>query len=108
LLTRNTFDQPCEQGTRKVKAAVSKADILNLISSDVTSLGSIGFTFSNLLSSQVEMLLGGIYVWFLLGKFTVSCWETDNAEVLRYFWFMGSHNSPHHLHPSIPDHPAAI
>jgi hypothetical protein len=69
LLTRNTFDQPHEQGKSKVKAVVSKADILNLISSDVTSLGRIGFTFSNLISCQVEIILGGFYVWFLLGEF---------------------------------------
>jgi hypothetical protein len=34
----------------------------------VSEVGEIGFTCSNLLTSQLEMVLGSLYIWYLLGK----------------------------------------
>jgi hypothetical protein len=93
LLTRNTFVRPEDRVNGKGKVATTKADILNLISSDVgtvhaphaahgahvdrlttliqvSEVGEIGFTCSNLLTSQLEMVLGSLYIWYLLGEYS--------------------------------------
>ncbi|OXH51675.1 ABC transporter ABCC.6 [Cryptococcus neoformans] len=65
LLTRNLFAIP--EKKEGDKAVHTKADILNLISSDASSVQRIGWTFTNLFRSAVEMALGCSYVWILLG-----------------------------------------
>ena len=68
LLTRNSYATPKTTTDSKVKVSQSKADILNLISSDSTALARIGWTFIGLWSAQLELVLGASYVWYLLGK----------------------------------------
>lgn len=46
----------------------SKADILNLISSDTSALAQIGFVFVRFFRMALELFLGGMYVWALLGE----------------------------------------
>ncbi|ADV22353.1 ABC transporter ABCC.6, putative [Cryptococcus gattii WM276] len=65
LLTRNLFAIP--EKKEGDKAVHTKADILNLISSDASSVQRVGWTFTNLFRSAVEMGLGCSYVWILLG-----------------------------------------
>ncbi|KIR56525.1 ABC transporter ABCC.6 [Cryptococcus gattii Ru294] len=65
LLTRNLFAIP--EKKEGDKAVHTKADILNLISSDASSVQRVGWTFTNLFRSAVEMALGCSYVWILLG-----------------------------------------
>ncbi|KGB78045.2 ABC transporter ABCC.6 [Cryptococcus deuterogattii R265] len=65
LLTRNLFAIPGKK--EGDKAVHTKADILNLISSDASSVQRVGWTFTNLFRSAVEMALGCSYVWILLG-----------------------------------------
>jgi hypothetical protein len=36
----------------------------------VSEVGEIGFTCSNLLTSQLEMVLGSLYIWYLLGEYS--------------------------------------
>ncbi|WVQ75089.1 hypothetical protein IAR50_004698 [Cryptococcus sp. DSM 104548] len=65
LLTRNLFaSHEKKEGKKSVH---TKADILNLISSDASSVQRIGWTFTGLFRSLVEMCLGCSYVWVLLG-----------------------------------------
>ncbi|WVQ96554.1 hypothetical protein IAU59_003659 [Kwoniella sp. CBS 9459] len=65
VLSRNLF-ATAEKGDGK-KAVQSKAEILNLISSDASSVQRIGWTFTELLRAALELILGCTYVWFLLG-----------------------------------------
>lgn len=67
LFTRNTYANT-EGGIS------SRADILNLISSDVGQVSQIIFTFSGLLRDQLEMIIGGVYVWLLLGEYPSRRW----------------------------------
>ncbi|TYJ54700.1 hypothetical protein B9479_004639 [Cryptococcus floricola] len=65
LLTRNLFaSHEKKEGDKSVH---TKADILNLISSDASSVQRIGWTFTGIFRSLVEMCLGCSYVWLLLG-----------------------------------------
>nr|XP_019043278.1 ABC transporter ABCC.6 [Kwoniella bestiolae CBS 10118]OCF22208.1 ABC transporter ABCC.6 [Kwoniella bestiolae CBS 10118] len=65
VLTRNLFAASEKQGGEKV--VQSKADILNLISSDATSVQRIGWTGSELFRAVLELGLGCAYIWVLLG-----------------------------------------
>ena len=68
LLTRNTFAVPQGTGSGKDKIAHTRADILNLISSDTSALSEVAFTVISLFRAQIEMLIGCTYVWYLLGE----------------------------------------
>ncbi|WRT69478.1 uncharacterized protein IL334_006464 [Kwoniella shivajii] len=65
VLTRNLYAR-AEKGDGE-KAVQTKADILNLISSDAVSVQRIGWTGSELFRALLELLLGGAYIWLLLG-----------------------------------------
>ncbi|EIW71721.1 hypothetical protein TREMEDRAFT_67926 [Tremella mesenterica DSM 1558] len=67
LLTRNTLAAAPVDPKGKEKIATTKADILNLISSDSSRLASLGWTFVSTLETCLEMFLGCFYVWMLLG-----------------------------------------
>ena len=70
----------------------SQADILNLISSDVKALSEIGFEAMGIFRSQINLLLGCSYIWFLLGKPNCEDLCTDSHEapqacgVLQLWW----------------------
>jgi hypothetical protein len=68
VLTRSLFYTPPKDTKTKEMAAHTKADILNLISTDASAVAKIGWKFIAIFRSQLEMLLGCTYVWFLLGK----------------------------------------
>ncbi|WWC93054.1 uncharacterized protein L201_008018 [Kwoniella dendrophila CBS 6074] len=66
VLTRNLFAATDRKdGSKTVQ---SKADILNLISSDATSIEKIGWTVTELMRATIELALGCAYIWLLLGK----------------------------------------
>jgi hypothetical protein len=67
-LTRNTFANP-KKIAGSNKAVQTKADILNLISSDTTAVSRIGIDFVQFFCGFLELALGGSYVWLLLGEF---------------------------------------
>jgi ABC-type multidrug transport system fused ATPase/permease subunit len=48
--------------------ASSKADLLNLVANDAYAVSQLGLTLTRLVRCQLEMILGGVYVWTLLGK----------------------------------------
>nr|XP_019009148.1 ABC transporter ABCC.6 [Kwoniella pini CBS 10737]OCF47929.1 ABC transporter ABCC.6 [Kwoniella pini CBS 10737] len=65
VLTRNLFaSNEKEDGG---KAVQTKADILNLISTDAASVQAIGWTVSELFRAILELACGCIYIWMLLG-----------------------------------------
>ncbi|KAK4686657.1 hypothetical protein P7C73_g3466, partial [Tremellales sp. Uapishka_1] len=64
LLTRNVLATPRSENA---KVAHTKADILNLISSDTTSAAELVISVVSLLRNQMEVFLGVAYVWVLLG-----------------------------------------
>ncbi|WWC65637.1 uncharacterized protein I303_108257 [Kwoniella dejecticola CBS 10117] len=65
VLTRNLFaSNDKEDGTNAVQ---TKADILNLISSDAAAVQKIGWTFSELFRAILELAVGCVYIWVLLG-----------------------------------------
>lgn len=68
LLTRNTHAHR-RDGKSKEGDIYSKADIMNLISSDTQSMAEIAFTFLGLFKIQLNMLLGFAFIWYLLGEF---------------------------------------
>ncbi|OCF35103.1 ABC transporter ABCC.6 [Kwoniella heveanensis BCC8398] len=65
VLSRNLYATAEKEGGKK--AVQSKAEILNLISSDASSVQRIGWTFTELLRAALELVLGSTYVWILLG-----------------------------------------
>jgi hypothetical protein len=68
LLTRNTYADPTFTVKGKAKGIKhTKADILNLISSDAVSLAKIGLFFPKIFRCLVETMLGCAFVWYLLG-----------------------------------------
>ena len=67
LLTRNLFATPEQSRHREGRPVYSRADILNLISTDSRAIGQLGWTFVGLAYSLIELLLGCSYVWYLLG-----------------------------------------
>ncbi|WVN87012.1 uncharacterized protein L203_102188 [Cryptococcus depauperatus CBS 7841] len=69
LFTRNLFAAP-EKGNDN-KAVHTKADILNLISSDTTSVSGVGWVATEILRSLTEAILGCTYVWILLGPSSI-------------------------------------
>ena len=72
VLTRSAYASPEHAKKDKSKAVKTKADILNLISSDSTALSNIGWTLLELIRSQTEMVIGCLYVWYLLGTSSLS------------------------------------
>ena len=68
ILTRNAYSTPEKPQKSDEKTVHTKADILNLISSDTAALARIGWTFVGLLRACVELFLGMAYVWVLLGE----------------------------------------
>ena len=68
MLTRNTFATPHTAVKGKDRKVYTKADILNLISSDTASLSQIGLFFVRFLRIAFELFLGCSYVWILLGE----------------------------------------
>lgn len=69
MLTRNAYALPPTAQTGKDKKVYSKADILNLISSDTSALAQIGFVFVRFFRLALELFLGCSFVWLLLGGF---------------------------------------
>ena len=67
LLTRNTFSSP---DVAKSDIAIAQVNALNLITSDVTHLEDMLDTIVAVFTTQLELVLGGIYVWQLLGECT--------------------------------------
>ncbi|ORX37959.1 P-loop containing nucleoside triphosphate hydrolase protein [Kockovaella imperatae] len=67
LLTRNTYASPSPTLDSKIKSVHKKADILNLISSDSSALARLGWTVARMIKFQVEMVIGCLFVWYLLG-----------------------------------------
>ncbi|WWC95346.1 hypothetical protein V866_002208 [Kwoniella sp. B9012] len=65
VLTRNLFAASEKEDGEKV--VHTKADILNLISSDASSVQRIGWTGSELFRALLELALGCGYIWMLLG-----------------------------------------
>lgn len=63
LLTRNMH----AHADQKQKASTTRAEILNLISGDAVSIGNISYTLTGVLTAHLELLLGGFYIWQLLG-----------------------------------------
>lgn len=67
VLTRNAYSSPEKTERSDTKTVHTKADILNLISSDTTALARVGWTFISLFKACIELFLGMSYVWLLLG-----------------------------------------
>jgi hypothetical protein len=82
ILTRNAFANP-ESTNRTSQTATTKADILNLISSDTTAVSNIGIAFIHIVRSFVDLFLGCAYIWLLLGK------SFAQTVVLYNYWGIG-------------------
>jgi hypothetical protein len=70
IMTRNCYATPEAPKKGTDKTVHTKADILNLISSDTSALSRIGWTGINLFRAIVELFLGCSYVWILLGRWS--------------------------------------
>lgn len=62
VLCRNTYAQSA------LGSVSSSADVLNLVSTDLPRAINIIQHFLDILVDQVETILGGVYVWLLLGE----------------------------------------
>lgn len=67
LLTRNTF-----AGTKPVDTtgsrALTKPDILNLLSSDVAQVAEFVWTTGSVIQLFLSAAVGCVFIWYLLGK----------------------------------------
>ena len=84
----------------------TQADILNLISSDATAVSDIGLKLMEICRSQIDMLLGCSYIWFLLGEplHGRRLSLTNN----RPFRLVGFCNSASHLSSSLPHYQVRV
>lgn len=68
LLTRNTYYKPAEEDISNTDTAHSKADILNLISSDVREVEDLPYALTNFARLFLQLAIGCTYIWAILGK----------------------------------------
>lgn len=68
LLTRNTYYKPKEQDPNNTDIAHSKAEILNLISSDVNDVEDLPYSMTNIFRLAVQLVIGCTYIWAILGE----------------------------------------
>lgn len=68
LLSRNTYYKPDKNADASSDIAQSKADILNLISSDVKKVEDLPYTLTNFSRLVLQLTIGCVYIWGILGK----------------------------------------
>lgn len=68
LLTRNVFAMP-EKDLKGESKALTKPDILNLVSSDVGQLANFVWTVSSIQELILSAAIGCVFIWHLLGEF---------------------------------------
>ena len=89
LLTRNTFAKNQNLSMSNTQdIAISKADILNLASSDTDAVADLGLTITSLVHKQLLMILGISYIWFLLGEFSSTLSEGHQTPLTLLFHFV--------------------
>lgn len=67
LLTRNVFVAD-KLGGKDGNKALTKPDILNLVSSDVQQLESFVWTVGSIIELLLSSAIGCVFIWHLLGE----------------------------------------
>lgn len=68
LLTRSVYAAPPE-GDKGGQKALTKPDILNLISSDVIHLEQMTWTVAQVVELILSLAIGCVFLWSLLGQY---------------------------------------
>lgn len=72
LLTRNVF-VTAKLGGKDESKALTKPDILNLVSSDVQQLESFVWTVGSIIELLLSSAIGCVFIWHLLGTSPLLC-----------------------------------
>lgn len=67
ILTRNAYAKPIVKDGDSTKVAHSKADVLNLMSNDVSSISSFVVSLINMVSTITKAAVGCGYIYILMG-----------------------------------------